>query len=279
MGISTSTYYYKPRKSRTLRDFADAELRENIEAIQLQHPYAGYRMVRNYLYRRHGKWVNGKRIRRVMGQYGLQARVRRRFIHTTDSKHTYPVYPNLIRGKTVTDINQVWVSDITYIRIATGFVLLAVILDVFSRRVVGWALGKSISHQLTLGALKMALALRKPGPGLIHHSDRAGQYACEQYIHLLTHNGIQISMSASGNPYHNAYAESFIKTLKKEEVHLWQYEHFVDVVERIPYFIEDVYNKKRLHSGIHYLPPEEFEDILNDKDAHNKLGQITLTIR
>jgi transposase InsO family protein len=279
MGISTSIYYYKPRKGRALRDFADAELREHIEAIQLEHPYAGYRMVRNYLHRRHGTWVNGKRIRRVMGQYGLQARIRRRFIHTTDSKHTYPVYPNLVAGRTMTGINQVWVGDITYIRIATGFVFLAVILDVFSRRVVGWALGKSITHRLTLGALKMALALRRPQPGLIHHSDRAGQYACEEYIHLLLQYGIQISMSASRNPYHNAYAESFIKTLKKEEVYLWQYEHFVDVVERIPYFIEDVYNKKRLHSGIQYLPPEEFEDILNDKDARNKLGQITLTIR
>lgn len=181
-------------------------------------------------------------------------------------------------GKTVTDINQVWVADITYIRILTGFVFLAVILDIFSRRVIGWALSKTIDHFLTLGALKMAITLRNPQPGLIHHSDRGVQYACEKYVSLLTENQIQISMSAKGNPYDNAFAESFFKTLKKEEVYLWEYENYLDVLERIPYFIEQVYNKKRLHSGIQYLPPETFEAMLSDKMEREKLNQINLNI-
>jgi len=278
MNISTSAFYYKPRRNRAIRDFNDAQLRDEIEKIQAERVDAGYRTVREQLYRSYGRWVNGKKIRRVMNTYGLHARIRKHFITTTDSAHGFPVYPNLIAGMSVTRLNQVWVADITYIRIGTGFVYLAVILDVFSRRVVGWAISKSLTHSITIAALRMAINARQPDSDLIHHSDRGVQYACSEYIAFLKTHNIKISMSRSGNPYDNAFAESFMKTLKKEEVYLWDYESFIDVAERIPYFIEEVYNKKRLHSGIQYLPPEEFEDILSDKNRKNKLGQITLKI-
>jgi putative transposase len=278
MNISTSSFYYKPKKSRSMKDFEDAQLREEIEAIQVDFPYAGYRTVQTYLYRRKGRWYNGKKIRRVMGKYGLLIRIRKAFVRTTDSTHGLPVYPNLITGMEVTDINQLWVADITYIRIGTGFVYLAVILDVFSRRVVGWAISKTLSRRFTIEALKMAIELRKPPEGITHHSDKGVQYACLEYVELLNKNHFRISMSRSGNPYDNAFAESFMKTLKKEEVYLWEYESFIDVAERIPYFIEEVYNRKRVHSGINYLPPVEFEAILADKNQRKQLGQITLKI-
>lgn len=213
-----------------------------------------------------------------MNKYGLQAHIRRRFISTTDSKHGLPTYPNLISGKSITGINQIWAADITYIRIATGFVYLAVILDLFSRRIVGWALSKALTHKFTLDALRIAIDKRKPLPGLIHHSDQGVQYASAKYVEELNNHKIQISMSRKGNPYDNAFVESFIKTLKKEEVHLWQYESFVDVIERIPYFIDQVYNRKRVHSKIGYLPPVEFETILADNNLREKVGQIELNI-
>lgn len=278
MNISTSVFYYKPKKSRAVRDFNDAQLRDEIESIQEEFPCAGYRTVQTYLYSRQRRWHNGKKIRRVMGKYGLQARIRKAFVRTTDSDHGLPVYPNLIAGMIVTGVNQLWVADITYIRIATGFVYLAVILDVFSRRIVGWAISKSLDRRLTIEALKMAIALRNPPPGIIHHSDRGVQYACQEYVDLLTLHQLKISMSRSGNPYDNAFAESFMKTLKKEEVYLWEYENFIDVAERIPYFIEEVYNRKRVHSGINYLPPVEFESILADEKRRKELGQINLKI-
>jgi len=277
IGLSPSSYYYTPKVARVERDQRDAELRDRIEHIQGEFPRAGYRIVRAHLLRC-GIRVNGKKIRRVMLQYGLQAQIKRKFITTTDSRHGHPVYPNRVEGLTVTGINQVWVADITYIRIRTGFVFLAVILDVFSRRVIGWAISKSLDRSVTLTALRMAIQHRNLPPGVIHHSDRGGQYACEDYVGMLTEKGFQISMSAKGNPYDNAYAESFIKTLKNEEVHLWEYENFLDVVERIPFFIEEVYNRKRLHSRIGYLPPEEFEEMLKDGNRTMKCGQLALTM-
>jgi transposase InsO family protein len=278
MRLSTSTYYYKPKRDRAVRDFKDAQLRDEIESIQTDFPHAGYRTVQTYLYRRKGHWFNGKKIRRVMGKYGLQVRIRRAFVRTTDSDHGLPVYPNIIAGMTVTGINQLWVSDITYVRIGTGFVYVAIVLDVYSRRIVGWAISKTLSHRFTLEALRMAIETRKPPVGIIHHSDQGVQYACLEYTELLKKNGFRISMSRSGNPYDNAFAESFMKTLKKEEVYLWEYISFIDVVERIPYFIDAVYNRNRVHSGIGYLPPEEFEAILTDENRRKELGQINLII-
>lgn len=274
MKNSTSAYYYKPKKSRAVREFHDAQLRDDIEAIHADFHWAGYRTVQKYLFRRHGRWHNGKKLRRVMHEFGLGATIRRQFVRTTDSDHGLPVYPNLILGMTLTGINQLWVADITYIRIATGFVYLGVILDVFPRRIVGWAISKTLDRRFAIQALKMAIELRKPPEGIIHHSDKGVQYACSEYVELLTLNHLRISMSRSGNPYDNAFAESFMKTLKKEEVYLWEYESFIDVAERIPHFIEDVYNRKRVHSGINYLPPVEFESILADEKQRKQLGRI-----
>jgi len=278
IGLSQSTYYYTPKVPREDRDHADADLRDKMETLQANYSCWGYRTLRAQLRLRYRLQVNGKHILRVMHKYDLFRQIKRRFIRTTDSEHAYPVYPNLLKGFEVKDVNQVWVADITYIRILTGFVFLAVILDVFSRRIVGWGIAKRINHRLTLEALRMALRTRNPRAGLIHHSDQGVQYACTQYVKELKEHEVAISMSAKGNPYDNAYAEAFFKTLKNEEVYLWEYESFTDVVERIPEFIEEVYNKKRVHSGIHYLPPEEFEAILQDEKRKQSLGQVTLKL-
>jgi transposase InsO family protein len=245
-----------------------------IEKIQVRQPRCGYRPMKWYLLREKGILVNHKKIRRIMNKYGLQAQIRRAFTVTTNSEHGYKVYPNLLAKETSTNIDQIWVADITYIRILTGFVYLAVIMDIYSRRIVGWALSKKIDSELTVSALKDAIEKRKPPADCIHHSDRGIQYASNEYVNLLKENGFLISMSRKGNPYDNAFAESFMKTLKMEEVYLWEYENFNDVVERIPFFIEEVYNKKRLHSGIGYLPPAEFEDLIqNGEYVINKISQ------
>jgi len=278
IGLSESTYYYQPKVPRKDREKADADLRDKIERLQANYSCWGYRTLKAQLFRHYGLEVNGKRILRVMRKYDLFRHIKRRFIKTTDSQHSYRLYPNLLKGLEITDMNQVWVADITYIRILTGFVFLAVTLDVFSRRVVGWALAKRIDHRLTLEALRMALRTRTPRAGLIHHSDQGVQYACTQYVRKLEEHEVCISMSAKGNPYDNAFAEAFFKTLKNEEVHLWEYESFADVVERIPEFIEEVYNRKRVHSGIQYLPPVEFEAILQDVQRKQSLGQVTLKL-
>jgi len=232
-------------------------LRLEIDRIHEEFPGYGYRRVVEELSRR-GVCVNGKRIRRVMKKFGLKPITWCTFVPTTDSRHALPVYPNLIKNRQVRAINQVWVADITYIRIRSSFVYLAAILDLYSRKIVGWAISRRIDTELCVTALQMALQTRR-ARGCIHHSDRGAQYASASYVALLRQHQLQISMSAKANPYDNAFMESFYKTLKYEEVHLWNYETYEDVIERLPFFIEEVYNRRRLHSSIGYVPPVEFE--------------------
>jgi putative transposase len=209
-----------------------------------------------------GVTVNKKKLAKIMRKYGLKALIWRGFkVKTTDSNHKFGYAKNLLPGMQVDGPNQVWVADITYIRVLTGFVYLAAILDLFSRRIVGWAISEKIDHELCLAALKHAVERRRPAAGLIHHSDRGVQYACDAYQQYLRDHEIVPSMSAKGYCYDNAFMESWFKTLKAEEVYLTEYENFDDVKKRLPEFIEAVYNSKRLHSGISYLAPEEFEEL------------------
>jgi len=261
IGISPSTYYYRPKRPRWGRELEDTELRDAIETVQTEHPCSGYRTVQVYL-RRQGRWIGERRIRRIMRQFSLHAEVRRAFVCTTDSRHSHRVYPNLLEGRTVSGIDQAWAADLTYIRIVNGFVYLAVILDLFSRRVIGWAISKHIDAELALAALRQAIQTRKPPVGCVHHSDRGVQYLCKAYVELLQQDGFLLSNSARGNPYHNAIVERFMKTLKQEEVYLMNYETYLDVLENLPRFIEEVYNEKRVHSRIGYLTPSELENAI-----------------
>jgi putative transposase len=258
MGLSRSTYYYQLRRKSLAANKAQADLRDRIEQIVVECARYGYRRVTHQL-RREGWKVNHKRVARVMREQSLQCQVKRRWVRTTDSDHGYRIYPNLVKGLEVERLNQVWVADITYIRILTGFLYLAVVLDLYSRKVIGWALSEQIDAELTLAALRMAVEERGAVGGCIHHSDRGVQYACHAYVEELEAAKMRISMARKGNPYDNAAAESFMKTLKCEEVYLWDYQSVEDVKRRIPYFLQEVYNQKRLHSALGYVTPEEFE--------------------
>ena len=259
MEISRAGYY---RFIQPVAEQAEEmKLRDAMQKLAVEMPAYGYRRITAAL--RRGGWVvNHKRVLRLMRADNLLCLRRRAFVRTTDSDHQLRVYPNLARDVKVSGLNQLWVADITYIRLDLEFVYLAVILDAFSRRVIGWALGRTLEAKLALEALRMALARGRVAPGLVHHSDQGVQYASGDYTELLTEHGILISMSRRGNPYDNAQAESFIKTLKYEEVYRTEYLDFADARRRIGKFIESVYNQKRLHSALGYLPPAEFEQQL-----------------
>jgi putative transposase len=276
MGLPRSHFYHRPREGDLEELTREMDLRDRIESICLEFPRYGYRRVTHQL-QREGWRVNHKKVLRLMRENDLLCRVRRKWTRTTDSDHPYPVYPNLIRDLEISRLNQVWLADITYIRILTGFVYLAAVLDAYSRRVVGYGISTRIDTALTLKALRMAIEKRCPEPGCIHHSDQGVQYASHDYVDQLERHRFQTSMSRKGNPYDNAMMESFIKTLKWEEVYLWEYRTLVDVESRLPYFIEEVYNRKRLHSALGYRPPNEFEELLQLTHNGVPIRQTALT--
>ena len=257
VGLSRATIWRQLRQPSTSNE-DELELRSQIQAIALEMRAYGYRPITAELHRR-GVKVNHKRVLRLLREDNLLCLRQRAFVRTTDSRHNLTVYPNLTRDLSLSNINQLWVADITYIRLLREFIYLAVLLDAFSRRCIGWAISRHIDTQLTLSALQMALNTRTIHAGLIHHSDQGVQYAAADYVAVLRAHKIEISMSRTGNPYDNAKAERFMRTLKYEEIYMNDYETLAEVRASIEHFIEAVYNRKRLHSAIGYRPPVEFE--------------------
>jgi len=255
-GIGRTWWYAHPSPDAIAE--RDTALRDAIERLVLEFPGYGYRRVTKTL-QREGWDVNHKRVLRVMREESLLCQLQRRFVHTTDSAHALRTYPNLLKDVAPVRPDEAWVADLTYIRLPTTFAYLACVLDAWSRRCVGWQLSRTIDTTVTLAALNRALTTRQPAPGLIHHSDRGVQYASAPYIARLHDAGAQVSMSAVGNPYDNAKAESFFKTLKREEVYLNHYQTFQEAEANLSRFIGDVSNAKRLHSSLGYRPPIEFE--------------------
>jgi putative transposase len=254
----------------------DMDLRDAIQRIALEWPSYGRPRITAELQRR-GWTVNAKRVYRIMREDNLLCVRRRKFVVTTDSSHGRKVYPNLARDMVLTDVDQLWVADITYIRLRDEFVFLAVILDACSRRVIGWALDRTLEDELTLSALRMALKRRSTASGLVHHSDRGTQYASNDYTDLLKANGIEISMSRKASPWDNAACESFMKTLKYEEVHRNEYRDLSEARASIREFLEKIYNQKRLHSALGYLPPAEFEaNLAAQKNMEAAARQLSL---
>lgn len=256
IGLSRAGYYRFRRRHESKP--TAMTLRNEIQHIALRWPAYGYRRVHAELVRQGWK-VNHKRILRLMRVDNLLCVRRRKFILTTDSRHGLPIYPNLVKGLVLSRTDQLWLADITYIRLQLEFIYLAVLLDAFSRRCIGWALQRTLEAALALEALRMALRQRRPKPGLVHHSDRGVQYASGDYTAELQQHGIRISMSRTASPYDNAQAESFIKTLKYEEVYRTEYRNLEEARASIKEFLEKIYNQERLHSALGYRPPIEFE--------------------
>jgi transposase InsO family protein len=251
---------------------ADMDLRDELHKVALDWPCYGSRRLVEELKAR-GWEVNRKRIQRLMREDNLLCVIKRKFVvATTDSRHGLPVYPNRAAEMILTGVDQLWIADITYIRLEEEFVYLAVILDAFSRRVIGWHLGETMEVSLTLNALRMALEQRSVEPGLVHHSDRGVQYASHDYTQLLKDKGIEISMSRKANPWDNAACESFMKTLKYEEVHRTEYRNLAHARASIGTFLEKIYNQKRLHSSLNYRSPVEFENSLSMNPSQQQVA-------
>lgn len=261
VGVSLATYYRHRQAAVPARlNGSEREVRQTIQEIALEMPSYGHRPMTAEL-RRRGLAAGRERVLRYMREDNLLCRRRRPFVSTTDSKHALKVFPNLARELVVSGPDQLWVADITYIRLPREFVYLAVVLDAFSRRVLGWALERHMMTELALSALQLALKTRQPQPGLMHHSDQGKQYAAAAYVSLLVKHQIRISMSRTANPYDNAKAERFMRTIKYEEVYLADYQSLIEARASINHFIEEVYNRKRLHSALGYRPPVEFEQL------------------
>lgn len=251
VGLAHSTFYYQ------LQSAEENGLCADLEQEAGRHPTYGSRRLTHQLRRAPYRYqVNRKHIQRIMRQKDLLRPVKRRKCRTTNSAHPYPRYPNLVEGLEITRPEQIWVCDITYVRLGTGFVFLAAIMDVFTRSIRGWSLGQVLDTSLTLAALRMALRLCLPE---IHHSDQGVQYAALEYVDLLKKCSVQISMAATGKPEENGFAERLMRTIKEEEVDLSEYNDFADARSQIGRFLEDVYNRKRIHSSLGYLTPVEFE--------------------
>jgi len=256
-GVSRASYYR--HLVVVAPDEESMAVRQAIQEIALAHHRRyGYRRVTKDLHNR-GMIVNHKRVLPIMREDNLLAIRYRKFILTTDAQHDCQVYLNLAARMTLTGVNQLWVADITYIRLRAEFVYLAVVIDRFSRKAVGWALDRTLAARITVAALEQAISRRQPPPGLVHHSDRGIQYACTDYVEALKASGIIPSMSRPGNPYDNAFCESFMKTLKQEEIYCNQYRDFQELSEHLEEFINRYYNRLRLHSALGYRTPEEFE--------------------
>jgi transposase InsO family protein len=257
VAVSRRSFYRSLQERRPAEE--EMEVRSAIQQIALEHRRRyGYRRITAELHRR-GMQVNHKRVVRIMREDNLLGIQPKRFVVTTNSNHKLEVYLNLAGRMKLAAINQLWVADITYIRLKAEFVYLAVILDGFSRRVVGWTLDRTLAARLTIGALEQAIADRRPEPGLVHHSDRGFQYACAEYIAIIEQYRMVPSMSRPANPYDNASCESFMKTLKREEIYANKYDNLEHLRTNIGEFIEEYYNRQRLHSALGYRSPEEFE--------------------
>ncbi len=262
--VSRASFYRSLQEKLPAEE--DMEVRSAIQQIAVEHRRRyGYRRIAAEL-RRRGMLVNHKRVARIMREDNLLAVQPRALVVTTDSRHELEVYLNLAGRMKLTGVNQLWVADITYIRLHREFVYLAVILDAYSRKVVGWELDRTLAARLVITALEKAIAERRPPTGLVHHSDRGVQYACDDYVRILNKHGMIPSMSRPANPYDNASCESFMKTLKREEIYAGQYQDLDDLRVHVAEFIEQYYNRQRLHSALGYQPPEEFEALI-DKGA------------
>jgi len=268
--VSRASFY---RFNEDAKPDPDMDLRDAIQRIALEWPSYGRPRVTAEL-RRRGWTVNPKRVYRLLREDNLLCVRKRKFVATTDSNHGRKVYPNLAAGMVLTGVDQLWRADITYIQLRDEFVFLAVILDAFSRRAIGWALDRHMEDELTLTALRMAIEQRGVALGLVHHSDRGSQYASNDYTDLLKASGIEISMSRKGNPWDNAACESFMKTLKYEEVLRNEYRDLAEARASIHEFLEKVYNRKRLHSALGYLPPVEFEAQLAARKMEAAVPQL-----
>jgi putative transposase len=256
MGISRATYYYK--KKECTKKISDFDLKVMIEEVQKELPGYGYRRLYEHFLRQ-GVRINSKRIRRVMKVYNLHSCLKKWMKPRGSNTAIDLRYPNLIKGLELNASNQVWATDITFIRLRNQFVYLSAVIDIYTRKIVGWSLSRSLVHDFCIKAMEVAIKNENPPRGVIHHSDRGVQYVCEPYVRFLKKNGFEISMSAVGTPKENAFIETFFKTLKYEEIYFKNYQNIRDVIKHLPRFIEEVYNKKRLHSSLGYQSPEEFE--------------------